>query len=1095
MATITGTSGNDTLDLTLGTNTVTGGAGNDIFNFIARGTQNHTITDFTPGSDKLDLSFLNVSSIADLMPFMRQDGTDLRIELFWNDSNGSTPNEVIVLQNTDIFSLSASDFIFSTETSDLTVTWSGISGYDFTLFGALGNDTINGGLGDDVLSGGAGNDILRPGSGFNNVYGGLGADTLDITSRGGRTNIFVDFEASQGDRIDLSAFGISSLAQLTPYLRQDGDDLRIELFWNDSNGSSPNEVFILRDTEFTDLSANNFVFFTSAFDLTTTASGINSYDFILFGGNGNDDLTTLGGDDIIDSGAGNDTLAGGSGTNIYRTGTGSDTIDIIGRGSQVQIVEDFDLTSDRVDMREFNVADLATLMPYMRQSGDDVRIELFWNDSNGTSPNEVIILRDVQLSQITAANFRFNTSPFDLTVNASGINSYDFVLFGGNGNDTLSGLLGEDQLNGGAGNDTLIGNGGTNLLRGGSGNDTFVFAGRGGQAQIIADFGTGSDVIDLRAYNVADLESLQPFLSQEGDDVTIRTFWNDTSGRPSPNEAIIIRNMTIDQLTASMFVFNTLTDDLTVSGSGISSYDFTLFGGLGNDTINGINGDDSLVGGAGNDTINGFAGIDAIYGGTGANIIDAGSGNDTIYARLDGQADTIDGGTGTDTVNFLLYQTTAGIVADLSAGTVGEDSVTNVENLVMTDNNDIVTGSAGANSIAGNGGADLIYGLAGADNIQGGDGDDLIFAGADNDIVTGGAGVDQIFGESGADTILGGDGNDFLYGNEGSDRLEGEAGVDYLIGGNGNDTLIGGADTDVLYGEGDNDRLESGDGDDFLFGGDGDDTLIGGAGGDYLLGGSGTNSLFGGDATDVLYSFEGGTDRLEGGGDGDYYLIYDSTFDAGGSVTIFESASAAGQDQVYFYNSGLSRSYSMASNIEFGFLVSTVAGTSGLTLTGSSSSESLYILGSANFATLDGGGGNDVLFGSVGNDQLFGGSGNDNLIASLGDDILNGGFGNDVLFGEAGNDTLYTTDGTDFLYTGTGNDIVVWVAQSGLDGVVDFQNGADRIDVSGIANGVLDFSDLSIVQQGADVVLTLNNFQLYLYATNAADLDATDFIF
>ena len=47
-------------------------------------------------------------------------------------------------------------------------------------------------------------------------------------------------------------------------------------------------------------------------------------------------------------------------------------------------------------------------------------------------------------------------------------------LFGGAGNDVLTGGSGADQLFGGAGNDTLNGKGGDDLLFGGAGNDVLI---------------------------------------------------------------------------------------------------------------------------------------------------------------------------------------------------------------------------------------------------------------------------------------------------------------------------------------------------------------------------------------------------------------------------------------------------------------------------------------------------------------------------------------------------------------------------------------------------------------------------------------------
>jgi Ca2+-binding RTX toxin-like protein len=47
-------------------------------------------------------------------------------------------------------------------------------------------------------------------------------------------------------------------------------------------------------------------------------------------------------------------------------------------------------------------------------------------------------------------------------------------LFGGEGNDTLTGSASDDVLDGGPGNDTLIGRGGNDILQGGPGNDTLI---------------------------------------------------------------------------------------------------------------------------------------------------------------------------------------------------------------------------------------------------------------------------------------------------------------------------------------------------------------------------------------------------------------------------------------------------------------------------------------------------------------------------------------------------------------------------------------------------------------------------------------------
>src|SRR5436305_494991 len=68
-------------------------------------------------------------------------------------------------------------------------------------------------------------------------------------------------------------------------------------------------------------------------------------------------------------------------------------------------------------------------------------------------------------------------------------------------------------------------------------------------------------------------------------------------------------------------------------------------------------------------------------------------------------------------------------------------------------------------------------------------------------------------------------------------------------------------------------------------------------------------------------------------------------------------------------------------------------------------------------ATLNGGGGDDVLTGADTNDTLNGGDGNDRLVGAKGTDVMNGGNGNDTLVWNNG-------DGTDGMVGDAGHDDV-----------------------------------------------------------------------
>ncbi len=76
-----------------------------------------------------------------------------------------------------------------------------------------------------------------------------------------------------------------------------------------------------------------------------------------------------------------------------------------------------------------------------------------------------------------------------------GLKGTDF-MYGGDGSDRLFGYSGKDQLTGGNGQDWLTG---------GNGNDTFIYntaaeAGRPDSSDVITDFRSGQDKLDLHAF-------------------------------------------------------------------------------------------------------------------------------------------------------------------------------------------------------------------------------------------------------------------------------------------------------------------------------------------------------------------------------------------------------------------------------------------------------------------------------------------------------------------------------------------------------------------------------------------------------------------
>ena len=183
-------------------------------------------------------------------------------------------------------------------------------------------------------------------------------------------------------------------------------------------------------------------------------------------------------------------------------------------------------------------------------------------------------------------------------------------LFGGAGNDVLTGGSGDDQLFGQAGNDTLLGKGGFDLLFGGSENDTLT----GGDADDQA-FGQGGN--DRMIWNPGDDTDLN-----EGGDGTDTVEVNGGNGAEQFTTTANGTRVRFDRLNPAPFSIDIGTseslvlnanggdDSFSATGNLAALIKITVDGGTGNDTLLGSNGIDILLGGDGNDFVDGQQGND-----------------------------------------------------------------------------------------------------------------------------------------------------------------------------------------------------------------------------------------------------------------------------------------------------------------------------------------------------------------------------------------------------------------------------------------------------------------------------------------------------
>ncbi len=730
----------------------------------------------------------------------------------------------------------------------------------------------------------------------------------------------------------------------------------------------------------------------------------------LIGGSGSDTLIAGAGNDVLDSTEGNDLLDGGSGDDEYRFHRFSDKTLVDTQG---------------IDTLNFSAVDGDP------NSSDGIAINLGIDDG---SPQPVHTTGSVSL------NGQFENVIGSAFADQVIGNDQPNEIFGGPGDDSVVGSGGQDTLAGGEGDDTITGgDGGGDSIDGGSGDDTIIsgdgdddtiFGGPGddsiqgsGGSDTLSG-GEGNDTItggDGGGESIEGGSGDDTITAGEGSDDTIFGGPGDDSIQGSGGNDTLVGGEGNDTITGGN------NDSLPGAGGGESISggigDDTITSGDGaNDTIFGGPGDDSIQGSGGNDTIDGGDGNDTIIGGGGSESIDGGSGDDTITSG-EGSNDTIFGGPGDDSI-----QGSGG--SDTIDGGEGDDSITGGDG-----GNESIDGGSGSDTItAGGGSGDTIFGGPGDDSIQGSGGSDTIDGGDGNDTITGGnGGSESIDGGSGDDTITAGGGSgDTIFGGPGDDSIQGSGGSDTIDGGDGNDTIIGGS--------GGNESIDGGAGDDTITAGDGpDDTIFGGPGDDSIQGSGGNDTINGGDGNDTIVGGSGGSESIDGGsgddtitaGDGPDDTIFggpgdDSIQGSGGSDTI---DGGDGNDTIIGGSGG-------NESIDGGAGDDTITAGDGPDDT---------IFGGPGDDSIQGSGGTDTINGGDGNDTIVGGSGgNESIDGGSGDDTITAGDGpGDTIFGGPGDDSIQGSGGDDTLAGGEGNDSI-----SGGDGgseSIDGGSGDDTI--------------------------------------------------
>ncbi len=1062
MATITGTTGNDTL---------TGFAGNDTF--VINVTMLNGVVTAAEGFDTLvnndgtgaGFDVLNLNGLSSNNLYGQRVGNDLQLNFQANSQWGSEGPSVAGVGGVtlkDFFTANAGNQVDRIQFSDGYFTVNSVSTYLRLDRFDLGNVQLDSFYvsisGNDTMIGSGLNETFNPGDGNDSVDGGSGFDEVNYRWGSVANGITVNMALGSG--------------QVT----------------NDGNGGVDTLVNIDR---------------ISGTALNDTMTGGASL-LDLFGGAGNDSLTGGSGQTQLQGGSGNDTLTGGSGFAyaVFWDAQEGVTASLLTNSSFApSLGTDAFVGIDGINGSNFNdnlTGDNFGNNWLYGGGGNDSLFGLDGNDSLfGQDGND-------SLDGGNGGDSLYGDAGND-TLNG-GVGIFTDTLYGGNDNDSLDGGEGGDSLFGEAGNDTLIGGIGVfnDTLDGGTGNDSLL--GQDGNDTLIGgdgvdtlDGGIGNDSLDGGIGNDSLLgqDGFDTLMGGDGVDSLYGGNNDDRLVGGLGNEAIIDGGAGYDTLAYDAYltfvagggyIFNYSFQgangysNVSVQSRGNNPATFEQdFGVIGVEQLNATGGDDvmrdlgdnrefNFAPGRGNDVVVGspFDGYNdlAFYNELGAG----------FHIELD-----------LDPLQFNKYQIGGfyGNLAVVSGNTIATggaitevDWLQGIQSIFATSGNDILLGSNknGVEFFQGRGGNDTIDGRGGVDivdynNANQGRGVNITLAavGVDTIVTDDGSAVTSLVGVDGIDTlrnienIYGSQYNDTLTGNGADNNLRGRAGNDTIDGGAGLDianyrtagsaltiTLLDGITTGVLDGQGGTDQLSNIEGlrggafNDALTGNsvanklegdDGDDTLTGGLGNDTLDGQNGFDSAYYNNLTDVngynlVLNNATSTLAVTGKGGNSGYTETDTLYSIdliGGTAFNDTMTDAVAGHNTYFGGylgndtiTGNAADYDFAvySERDGQHHVNANLGTGVVTLT------------------------HDTIAGTIETDTLVNIRG---IWGSQGSDSLVGGAADEYFRGYAGNDTIDGGAGMDIADFRSGSAVTVTLAESGNTVVADGLGGFDTL--------------------------------------------------
>jgi Ca2+-binding RTX toxin-like protein len=679
------------------TETMTGGSGDDTFNFATSGTLTGAdVIAGGTGNDTILVGNAAAGAVTAAVDFDNATAIE-KITLGSASGNAASTAETIGLTIDALTLTTAQTVIIDasviTDSNDaVTITNSAsTTTTKFNILGGAGNDVLAGSNAADTIEGGSGNDSITGNTGADVLTGGAGSDAFIYAltaSTQAATDRITDF-ASGTDKIQITAATVAANATVD----------------YSSKGTAANAVDAMGLLS-SKVGEYYFNTTTGTMVLDTDGNGLlQSTDFAI----GLTGLTAIGALDV------EVTITDAAGAESITTGSGNDTVNMT------------DTTANKADSINAGAGDdtINTVRASLNDTTSDTIVGGAGNDTlniGGTAGTIAVFGTDAALATVENININTAGSTLDLSAQTEAFNvtmvstastagvtlgSAAHTVTGGSGADTVTVgtraiLLAAASINGGAGTDSIV-------------------VGAASTAFVDSDF---TKIASVESLTLTGTSSI--VLGANATAAGIATVVTGTTATSitSTQTALAVTSTslaTTEVLTllgsANYTVTSTTTTHDRITATGSTGTLSATFGDAGSNgiTVATGSGNTTIVGGGAGDTITvtGLATAAQTFTGSVSKFaITAGAGAQTITTGA--AVDTITGGTGADVIN-VGSGTGDRINLAAGSGAGGGDSGTytaTAVNSVSTTNFDKITGmgtgdiiSFAAASYSGNAGA------------------------------------------------------------------------------------------------------------------------------------------------------------------------------------------------------------------------------------------------------------------------------------------------------------------------------------------------------------------------------------------------------